>query len=83
MVQESFSSMDPEGLDAAADAEVERVFAELTAVALANAPAAIAASHGAAARQGQGQEAEGAADGAEALAEDEEMRAIQARLQNL
>lgn len=82
MVQESFSSMDPEGLDAAADAEVERVFSELTAVALASAPAAIAESHGAAARQGQEAEsAEGA--GAEAEAEDEEMRAIQARLQNL
>ena len=90
MVQETLGSLDPDGLDAAADEEVERVYAELTADALAKAPAAIPASHGLGPAKAQAQAgaeaAAGAAEAEQAEAEaeaDADMAALQQRLQNL
>lgn len=83
MVSEAMSSLEPDGLDAAADAEVDRVFTELTAEALSKAPAAVAANHGLKQQQQQSQAEAGGEDEAAQDQDDPDMAAIQARLQNL
>ena len=76
MIQETFTSIEPDGIDAEADEEVDRIFAELTADILSKAKAAPAASPAQAQAQAQAQpEAEEEAD--------EDVEALNRRLQNL
>ena len=83
MVQEGFSSMDADGLDADADEEVNRIYAELTAEILIKAPAAPSASRGLKTPAAASTVADATEQAEAEPLEDEEMRALNQRLQNL